>query len=391
MAHPLFAPPEMHNADEGEERRVSWLELFYDLVYVATLIQVGNALADNLTIGGLLQFLLVFAALWWAWSGFTFYINRFVADDLIHRALIYVQIIAIAFMGISVQGALGELTAQFAVFYIIVRLVLVVLYLRSLKQAPQARPLIYRYIVAYLIGIILWAVSAFVPAYAALLWGLALAFEVIFFLAPGTYSLQKLLPPDSTHMRERYGIFVIIVMGEMFIKTITAASGMAASAPILTFGVLSIFVVFALWWLYFGELEELQLRATNLGPRVWVYAHLPLALALTAFGVASKKIFLSLDADHLKEPYLFLFCGSLILYILSMALVDWTLRGHLPRFNRAPMYAVLVALLLGLMFFGSQLSALLLVLIVALALGVLIVLEIRHAATHNHARPHHAA
>lgn len=387
-AHPLFSPPEMHHAGHGEERRVSWLELFYDLVYVATLIQVGNALAEHLTLDGVLQFVLVFAALWWAWSGFTFYINRFIADDLVHRVLIYLQIIAVAFLGISADGALGELTTQFAIFYIIVRLVLMALYLRSIDQAPKARPLIQRYIIGYLVGVAAWAVSAFLPQYAIQLWSFALLFEVFFFLSPGTYSLQKLLPPDSPHMRERYGIFVIIVMGETFIKTITAASGMAVNLEILAFGVLSIFVVFALWWLYFGELEELSLRAEGILPQIWVYAHLPLSLALTAFGVASKKVFLVLGEDHIKEPYLFLFCGSLIVYLLSVALVDQTLKSHLARFNRLPAYGLLVILLLGLALVASHYSALLLMTVVAVAFAALIIFEVRHAAVHHKPNDH---
>jgi low temperature requirement protein LtrA len=379
-AHSLFSSPRLHNSDHDEERRVSWLELFYDLVYVATLIQLGNAFGENLTPGGALQFLLVFAALWWSWSGFTFYINRFIAEDLGHRALIYLQIIAIAFLGVSVEGAFGALTAQFAAFYVVARLVLVVLYLRSLKQAPQARPLIIRYISSFLIGIALWGASAFLPGYAPLLWSLALVIEVTFLLLPGTRSLQGLLPPDSPHMRERYGIFVIIVLGETFIKTITAASGLAVNAEIVTFGLLAIFVVSALWWLYFGEFEELHLRSVNFAPHIWVYTHLPLTLALTAFGIASKKILLSIDADHIKEAYLFLYCGSLILYLISMALVDWTLEAEHPRFNRLPGYIGLGVLLIAMMFFGTHISALIFVTIVAAAFAVLLSLEIRHSA-----------
>lgn len=379
-AHPLFSPPRLHHSEHDKEHRVSWVELFYDLVYVATLIQLGNAFGENLTLNGALQFLLVFAALWWAWSGFTFYINRFIADDLAHRALIYVQIIAVAFMGISMEGAFGELTAQFAVFYIIVRLVLVFLYLRSLSEVPQARPLIFRYVAGFMIGIVLWGASAFLPQYATQLWAAALVFEVIFLLLPGTRSLQGLLPPGSPHMRERYGIFVIIVLGETFIKTITAASGLAVDTEILALGLLSIFVVSVLWWLYFGDFEELHLRSVNFAPYVWIYAHVPLTLALTAFGVASKKIFLSVTTHHMEEVYIYLYCGSLILYLLSMALIDWTLDAHHKRFNRLPGYIVLGLLLMGLMVFGSHLPALTFIIIVAVAFAVLLGLEIRHSA-----------
>lgn len=381
MSHPLFSPPRLYHAKDDHERRVSWLELFYDLVYVATLIQLGNVFGEHLTLAGVWQFLLVFAALWWAWSGFTFYINRFIADDLGHRALIYIQIIAVAFLGVSVEGAFGELTAQFAVFYIIVRLVLILLYLRSLREVPQARPLIFRYVTGFVIGIVLWAASAFLPAYAPVLWAAALVFEVVFLLLPGTRSLQGLLPPGSPHMRERYGIFVIIVLGETFIKTITSASGLAVNAEILIFSLFSIFVVSVLWWLYFGDFEELRLRSVNFATHIWIYIHLPLTLGLTAFGIASKKIFLSVGTDHMKEVYIYLYCGSLFLYLLSMAVVDWTLETHHhQRFNRLPGYIGLGVLLIGLIIFGSHLPALTFMIIVAVAFAVLLGLEIRHSA-----------
>lgn len=378
MPHSLFSPPRLHHSHQTEERRVTWLELFYDLVYVATLIQLGNVFGENLTLTGSLEFLLIFAALWWAWTGFTFYINRFIVDDLWHRALIYLQIVAVAFLGISVEGAFGELTAQFSIFYILVRIVLVVLYWRSMKQAPKAIPLINRYIASYLIGIVFWAASAFLPQYSLALRGLAILMEVGVIFWPGTRSLQSLLPPDPPHMRERYGIFVIIVLGESFIKTITAASGLVVNLEVILFSLMGIFVVFAMWWLYFGEFEELHLRPNHFAPYIWIYSHLPLSVALTAFGVGSKKIFLSIGHEYIKDIYILLYCGALLLFIVSMALVEAALKTHAPRFNRMPGYVGLGTLMVGLIMFTNHITALPFIVIISAAFALLLGLEIRH-------------
>ncbi|MCB0157354.1 MAG: low temperature requirement protein A, partial [Caldilineaceae bacterium] len=94
MTHRLLAPPRLHQAAHGEVRKVTWLELFYDLVYVAVLIQLGNILSDDVSPVGLMRFVVLFVPVWWAWTGITFYMNRFVADDVVHRLLIYLQIVA---------------------------------------------------------------------------------------------------------------------------------------------------------------------------------------------------------------------------------------------------------------------------------------------------------
>jgi low temperature requirement protein LtrA len=322
----LFSPPRLHRAAHGEERKVTWLELFYDLVYVATLIQIGNALSDDVSLGGFLRFAIIFAPIWWAWTGMTFYMNRFVVDDLWHRLLIYAQIVAIALLGVSVVSAFGDLQIQFALAYIAVRLVQVILYVRTWRHEPDTRPLTQRYVVVYLIGIVMWLISIFLPMpVAAILWLAALAIEIGNAFLPHTRALVSLLPPDAEHMRERYGIFVIIVLGESFIKTMSYAFGVVITAQVLIFSLLGILVVFGLWWLYFDDVNERQIRNKNFAPYAWIYAHLPLTLGITAFGVAFKKLFQSLDKATVKPEYALLFGAALALVALALALIEISL------------------------------------------------------------------
>ena len=131
MNNTLFQPPMLHTTYAqlfGPERRVTWLELFYDLVYVATFIQLGNALSEDISWTGFLRFVALFIPIWWSWTGITFYFNRFVVDDIWHRILIFSQIFFIVILGISVQGAFSDLAAQFVLAYVGVRLILILLY-----------------------------------------------------------------------------------------------------------------------------------------------------------------------------------------------------------------------------------------------------------------------
>lgn len=368
--HPIWRPPRLHQASEmSEERRVTWLELFYDLVYVASLILLGNRLSEDVSIIGLLKFVILFLPIWWAWTGITFYINRFVVDDLWHRGLIFLQICAIAWLGVSLEGAFSHLAAQFALTYAVIRLIIILLYLRTWRHVPQTRPLIQRYIVAHSAGVVLWSISAFVPApvnYS--LWLLALSIEIGNAFLPKTRHLQVLLPPDPPHLAERYGIFTIIVLGESFIKTITASSGTALNLSAFTFGILGIWVTFSLWWLYFDDVAEATIKPTHFAPYVWIYTHLPLSISLIIFGVASKKLFLSVEKGHLDQKYVLLFCTALILYSLALAALNYVTQPHhkgLPTKTHVYMHLGSIIPFVLLAFIGPQLSPVIFIAIVA--------------------------
>jgi low temperature requirement protein LtrA len=361
----LFAPPRLTKHGHSEDRRVTWLELFYDLVYVAALIQLGNTLSEDVTAGGFTRFAILFALLWWAWTGITFYINRFIVDDVPHRLLIYLQMVGIAFMGVSVGGAFDDLSRQFALAYIFVRVVLALLYLRSWNVEKEVQPLIRMYVGSYALGIALWVISLFMPVSTApILWGIAMLLEVIAVFLPRARDLQTRFMPHVHHLRERFGIFVIIVLGESFIKIITSTLKIAVNFDILLFSVLGIFVVFGLWWLYFSKMEVTEIRADHFAPYIWIYAHLPLTIGFTAFGVAAKKVFQSLGTDYVKEPYLLLYCASLLLTVLGASLVDLSLTRS-GRFPRAAWYIFAAVALLGVMFLLYKPTALLFISIIA--------------------------
>lgn len=379
QTNPLIAPPRLNRTSNSHDRKVTWLELFYDLVYVATLIQLGNTLSEDISLTGFLRFAVLFAPIWWAWTGITFYTNRFIADDLWHRGLILLQIVAIFFLAISVDGAFGDLTSQFAWSYAAIRFIQVLLYIRTWRHEPATKPLTQRYVTSYLVGISLWVVSAFLTMpYAVWLWLAALLIEIGMAVSRRTRSLVSLLPPDVHHMRERYGIFVIIVLGESFIKTITAFAGTPITFLTLVFSLLSILVVFGLWWLYFSNLEGSIIKDRIWAPFMWVYAHLPLAMGITAFGVASKKLFQAVGEDHIKSNYLILFCTALILYTLAMALIEAALSHEEKPLNsklRLLSRGGMVMALIFLVLIGGSIGSITLMGIVATGCAALILID----------------
>lgn len=99
---------------EEKERHATWLELFYDLVFVAVVSQLSENLDHDISLMGLLSFVALFIPVWFAWLGATFFATRFGTDDLVHRILTLLQMMGAAAMAVNVSHGLGETSAGFA-------------------------------------------------------------------------------------------------------------------------------------------------------------------------------------------------------------------------------------------------------------------------------------
>src|SRR5215471_19588908 len=113
-------------------RKVTWLELFFDLIFVAAVAQVAEPLRHEYSLVGLVRFTPLFILIWWAWTGHTVFSTRFDTDDLVQRALTLVQMFVVAVMAANARDALdSRSSAGFAAAYAGVRFILVAQYLRA--------------------------------------------------------------------------------------------------------------------------------------------------------------------------------------------------------------------------------------------------------------------
>jgi low temperature requirement protein LtrA len=324
-------PPRLRVGEQSEQehRHATWLELFYDLVFVVAVSQVAHNLYEDVSITGFFGFVFLFIPLWWAWIGTTFYANRFDSDDIGHRLLIGLQMLAIAALAVNVHGGLGETSAGFALAYAAGRVVLVIEYFRAAKYIPQARELARRYGTGFVIAATLWLVSAFVPLpWRFMLWGLGL---VVDFATPITApkSLQIGLLPHPEHLPERFGLFTIIVLGEGIIAVVDGVAEQKWDITSAMSAVLGFIVAFSLWWIYFENVSGSALRSMGTGGQiemfqVWLYGHLPLVIGLSATGVAVEHLIVSEANNALNTPYRWLLCGGVAVCMLSLGLLHRT-------------------------------------------------------------------
>jgi len=323
MFNRWFHRARLHVPERGQERKVGWLELFYDLIYVATIIQMGDALSHDVSFPGCVKFAGLFVPIWLTWTAFTFYSNRFVIDDFAHRALVFLQMFAIGGMAVSVADVWHGDISVFVPCYVFARLVIVGLYHRAWRHVEEARDLTRRYWIGYLVGAVVWACSLLVPSpWFVLVWGLGVAVDLSVPLSSKARELASRFPPDVLHASERYGLLTIIVLGESFVKVLTAVADKGLGPDIALMGSIGLAITCSLWWVYFDDVAGSRIRRTRIAPFAWVYAHLPLTIGVTGVGVAIKKLALMDPMEHPHADYAWLMCGMLALVLLSVGMID---------------------------------------------------------------------
>jgi inward rectifier potassium channel len=323
MRSRFYHLPSVHVPVHGHERKAGWLELFYDLIFVAGFIQLGNGLSDNPNAAGFIAFAASFSALWVAWSGFTYFMNRVLIDDLLHRLLVFGQMAAIGVTAYCARDLLSGNYRAFAIAYGVALLFVAVFNARAHWQNPQTRPWTTYWGSIFAVAAVLWLAAALVspPAFA---YGLMALAGVLIAAAPMSrvhrrYQLDY--PTDQEHLAERFGLLTLIVLGESFVKVLDAASH-AGGASLLAQASVLLLLTLTMWWIYFDDIAGSNIRGERFTPILWWLGHLPLQLGITMSGVGIKKA-ATLDlAEPFGAKYRWLLCGALALVLLATALID---------------------------------------------------------------------
>ncbi|MBD2067966.1 low temperature requirement protein A [Leptolyngbya sp. FACHB-671] len=375
-----FQPPRLRvGKDSEQERHATWLELFYDLVFVVSVSQLAHNLEEDISLPGFFKFIFLFIPIWWSWIGTTFYANRFDNDDIGHRLIIAGQVLAIAALAVNVHGGLGESSVGFALSYVASRLLLILEYLRAGYYIPSARPLTTRFAVGFSIGAALWVVSMLVaPPWRFVLWGIGL---VIDFATPMlSRQLQLGLPPHPQHLPERFGLFTIIVLGETIIAVV---NGLAEQHWDISSAIAALFgfsIAFSLWWIYFDNLSGSVMRLAEDASQfrlyqTWIYTHVPFVIGLVATGVAVEHVIAGEAGVALPTAERWLLCGSLALCFLALSLLHRS--GGLLHCKARSRYRLGAAIaLIVLALIGVGWSPLILIVLVAIVCAIQVVQDL---------------
>jgi low temperature requirement protein LtrA len=326
----LLVRPRLRSTSEAG-RKVTWLELFFDLVFVAAVAQVAAPLRDDYTIAGLVRFTPLFLLIWWAWTGHSVFSNRFDTDDLVQRALTLLQMFAVAAMAANARDALdSRSSAGFAAAYAAVRFILVAQYLRA-RCVPGARALTKRYLIGHGGAAVIWLASSMIPAPARFAaWAIAFAIDLGTPWSAVDHSLAT--PVDSAHLPERFGLFTLILLGESVVAVMQGMESQetwpVAAAACAFLGMTTLFVI---WWWYFDGAEgaserPIRSRADAIRFHIWSYAHFPLYLGIIVTGVGIERLVRIAAHSALASRDALLFVVAAVLSMAAMAVIAGTTR-----------------------------------------------------------------
>jgi low temperature requirement protein LtrA len=370
-------PPRLRTtADPDEQRHATWFELFFDLVFVAAVSQLGSALALHPSVPVFGRFAGLFIVVVWAWVLYTLYANRFDTDDLIFRLAKSGAMLAIAGIAVNLHQAMAGHggTAGLAGGYVVLRSLLVGLYVRARQHvAGHGRRLTETYTVGYSATTVLWLVSIFVPSpFRYELWASAMLIDLA--IPPRAWAALQAHSVVPSHLTERFGTFFIIVLGESVVAAVAGVAVFEFTFESWIVAGLGFVISLCLWWVYF-DLADTSVVGRGVLGLIFVYGHFPLLAGVAAFGVGTRLAIVEAAHTGLAAGTRWALAGGIGTFALSLAVLhigaeSTSMHDHtfLGRIGLAALMFILAAA-------GAQLPPIAFVLIVAVAVLGQLVLE----------------
>lgn len=289
----FYTQPMLPRATDEAHRASTPLELLFDLVSVIAIAAAAaglhHAIAENHVLDGLLKFTGTFFAIWWAWMNYTWFASAYDNDDAFFRLLTMVNMLGALIMAAGITPFFHSLDITFIVFgFVIMRLSMVVQWLRAAFHDPSHRKTALRYAAGITLAQVYWV---------ALMLGQSLISEPLFYAGFGLGILIELAVPLSAerhglttwhrhHIIERYGLLNIIVLGETLLAGSMALGEISTDQfnfALVNMVLSSFAILFSLWWLYFSNEDHLQEQRLDLA-FTWGYGHLLIYASGAAVG-----------------------------------------------------------------------------------------------------------
>jgi len=348
--HPLLRRRDGHHA------RVTYEELFFDLVYVFAVTQLSHELLQNLTLTGVVETLILWFAVWLGWQYTCWVTNWFDPETPRIRGVLFAVMLAGLVMASAIPGAFGERGLVFALAYVAIQLGRTFYIVWELgRDHPLSAN--YRRMFGWLcIAAIFWIAGAFAEHWMrTAFWIVAVACEYLSpmfgFALPG---LGRSRTSDWTieggHLAERCQLFVIVALGETLLATGATLAKASDWNPAILSAMLATFLgTLAMWWLYFGtsskDATDTITHADDPG-RIGAYFHYVHAILIggiiaTAVG---NDLVLAHPHDGLKTAYALVLSGGPVIYLLGSAIYKRIVYGKLPASHLAAIAALLALL-----------------------------------------------
>ena len=356
------------------EQSVTPRELFFDLVFVFAFTQVTTLLTHDPTFAGIGRGVLVLGALWWPWTAYAWLTNTVDPEEEFVGAALLVVLIAMFLAALAVPGVFGDDGMLFGACFLVVVAMHLALYALAGRGDRGLFDAVLRLAPWTLLGasLILVAGFGFADGVRTWLWVAALACTYIGAGLSGS-SGWRVFP---SHLAERYGLVIIIALGEAFVAIGIGATGIGLGLGEIVAAILGLLIATSFWLAYFDffSIRGARMLADLRGPDrvalardLYAYAHLPMIVGIVLFAFAMKTIVRHVG-DELDAVAAFALCGGSALYLLTYSAVRSRVDRRLALSRGRFAAALLILLVLPLATAVPALVSLALVTLVWLAL-----------------------
>ncbi|MEH7482657.1 low temperature requirement protein A [Neobacillus drentensis] len=305
-----------------EEKKVTWLELFYDLLFVAAVATTTHVLLHvekgYIHPEYLLKFALMFIPIWWSWTGQTMFINRFGQDFLHQRIFIILQMLFILVMTSSLSIDFDQYYLPFLIGYIGVRALTAIQYLVVQNIEEGDRKTAARFLgTCFGIGVLISFLSIFFDSwirFAVLYAGIIVDVIVPVF---GRKYLVKALT-NTAHLLERFALLTLILFGESVVSTLFVLQPQKGEWNSISFSIISFILIISMWWQYFDNVEKKVNKSIQGAGQTIIYGHLFILMSLSMIAASIKLMFL--NEVHYSFILYFVF-SSVLFYFISTSIV----------------------------------------------------------------------
>ena len=323
----FWRPPRPHG-DTIVDRRVSPLELLYDLVYVAVISQAGLDLAEHVSLIRLADFAVVFSLTWIAWTNGSMYLELHGRSDGRTRTYVFLQMGILAILAVLARGAGNRAGPAFALTYSAFLAVMTWLWYTVRRQDVTKRPELVnetgRYVVAMAVSAAIMVASAYLPAQPRLIvWAVLVAGWIVVLLLMGRSRIGLgggMTPTDS--LVERFGTFAIIVLGEVVFGVVDGLSLAHRDIETIFTGMVALVVGFGFWWIYFDVVGGRLPKGEGRALANWILGHLPVTLSIALAGVGMVSLIAHAHDASTPAPTAWLLSGAVAVGLIALILIS---------------------------------------------------------------------
>jgi low temperature requirement protein LtrA len=357
------------------ERRTSPVELLWDLVFVFSVTQVTTLIATDLTWTGFEHGLIMLALVWWAWSAFVWAANAEEEQSRALRAILLLGMLLVFVAGLALPSAFSGKATLFALCYAAVRFLHLGMYAHAARAGNASWSAINSFAVTVGAGMALIVAGSFLSSrLQVVLWTLALLID---YSGPAWLTRERLRGLQQVaiaHFAERYGLFVIICLGESIVAIGLSADAHTIYARLVAAAALGLATTVGLWWTYFDRLagtaearlhghDDVVLAAAD----SYSYIHLVIVGGIIVFAVGTKVAIHDVDTA-LPDAARLALCGGLALYFAGLVAFNLRLVGGLAYAKLAGVLGVALVFALGGGLSSVWVTALATVVVVAVCL-----------------------